>query len=229
MPRGIALLNTIRVVFDALETGGLLLLQDKSFPSVVTLVTRGPVHGSWWAHPRSHEIFRCASAIAADPGVLVTKLLDGKVTFVHKRLWPAVLAVATAREPWQTAGLAPDPRALWRRVDKAGSLIASGKAAKEIECRLLVHAEQIHTEAGSHKSGLETWKAWARRTGAETTISAAEGRSRLEAAVTALGGRVSSLRWHRFQLRPDEPVTDKRDVLAVRRPRRNIDRPLSAK
>ena len=87
---------------------GLLLLQDRAFPSAATLVIGEPASGSWWAHPRSHEIFRCVRAISGHPDVLVTKLLDGKVTFVHRRLWPALLAVATAREEWQEAGLSHD-------------------------------------------------------------------------------------------------------------------------
>ena len=86
-------------ILAALEATGLLLVQDKSFPNVVTLVTGETPRGSWWAHPRSHEIFRSLSAIAADPAVLVTKLIDRKVTFVHQRLWPAFLSVASACAP----------------------------------------------------------------------------------------------------------------------------------
>ena len=42
----------------ALEKYGLLLLQDKKLPSAVTIIVGEPVAGSWWSHPRAHEIFR---------------------------------------------------------------------------------------------------------------------------------------------------------------------------
>ena len=63
-------------------------------PSLVAAVVGGPVRGSWWAHPRSHEIFRITRAVRAAPSVLVCRLVRGKVTFVHRRLWPAVVRVA---------------------------------------------------------------------------------------------------------------------------------------
>jgi hypothetical protein len=46
----------------ALETGGLLLLQDKLFPSAVGLITGESLAGSWWSHPRGNDIFRAVSA-----------------------------------------------------------------------------------------------------------------------------------------------------------------------
>jgi hypothetical protein len=180
-----------------LESGGLLLMQDACFPSLVTFVVGETVKGSWWAHPLSHQIFRCAGDLAAHRDSLVIKLVHGKVTFVHRRLWPEVLAVATARESWQTTGLSQDACALWQEVERRGTLVASGAAAKEIERRLLAHGEQFHAETGSHKTCLETWQAWSQRCGGTTDLPPKAGRSRLEAAVEALGGRASSLPWHR--------------------------------
>jgi hypothetical protein len=92
-------MDTAAHLLTALEATGLLLIQDRSFPNVVNIVTGEALRGSWWAHPRSHEICRCSSAMAADPAVLVIKLIERKVTFVHRRLWPAILSVASARDP----------------------------------------------------------------------------------------------------------------------------------
>ena len=88
--------NSTHRLIAALETGGLLLLQDKSFPSVVGVITGESLAGSWWSHPRSDEIFRAVSAIAAHPDVLTCKLYGAKVTFVHRTLWPAVLEIGRA-------------------------------------------------------------------------------------------------------------------------------------
>jgi len=52
------------------------------------------VRGGWWSHPKSHEIFAVTRAIRASDNVLVCRLLKGKVTFVHRRLWPALVRTA---------------------------------------------------------------------------------------------------------------------------------------
>ena len=63
-------------------------------PSLAEAVAGGPIRGSWWGHPKGHEIFRVASAISESPDVLVCKMVEGKVTYVHRRLWPALVKLA---------------------------------------------------------------------------------------------------------------------------------------
>jgi len=63
-------------------------------PSLAEAIAGGPIRGSWWAHPRGHDIFRVAEAVSDSDDVLVCKLIDGKVTYVHRRLWPALVKVA---------------------------------------------------------------------------------------------------------------------------------------
>ncbi len=63
-------------------------------PSLVATILGEPVRGSWWGHPQSHEIFRITRAVRASPSVLVCRLVQGKVTLVHRRLWPAVVRIA---------------------------------------------------------------------------------------------------------------------------------------
>lgn len=180
----------LRRVLEEFERSGLLLLSDTRLPSVVGLIAGEPVRGSWWAHPKGHAIFRVATILADHPDVLATKLVSGKVTFVHGKLWPALLAAATSREPWQTRGLSSAARALLARVTKEGLLQAAGKAARELESRLLVHSEQVHTESGAHAKCLESWKHWAKRAGFIGKRMAAEhAKQELEAAVNALNAR----------------------------------------
>jgi hypothetical protein len=40
-----------------------------------------------------------------------------------------------------------------------------GDAARELERKLLIHADQIHTASGAHAKVLETWQHWCKRTG----------------------------------------------------------------
>jgi hypothetical protein len=64
-------------------------------PSLAEAIAGGPIRGSWWAHPEAHQIFHVAEAVCESPDVLVCKLIDGKVTYVHRRLWPALVKLAS--------------------------------------------------------------------------------------------------------------------------------------
>ena len=63
-------------------------------PSVANAVVGGPIHGSWWGHARSHEIFTLTRAVRDSSDVLVCRLIDGKITYVHRRLWPALVRIS---------------------------------------------------------------------------------------------------------------------------------------
>jgi hypothetical protein len=63
-------------------------------PSVAAAIAGEPIRGSWWAHPLSHEIFELTQGIRNRDDILVCRLVDGKVTFVHRRLWPALVRAA---------------------------------------------------------------------------------------------------------------------------------------
>jgi hypothetical protein len=64
-------------------------------PSLAEAIVGGPIRGSWWGHPKGHEIFRVAEAISESDDVLVCKLVEGKVTYVHRRLWPVLVKLAS--------------------------------------------------------------------------------------------------------------------------------------
>jgi hypothetical protein len=64
-------------------------------PNLAEAVAGGPIRGSWWSHPKGSEIFRALGAVDDAPDVLCFKLVGGKVTFVHQRLWPALVRLAT--------------------------------------------------------------------------------------------------------------------------------------
>ena len=64
-------------------------------PNLAEAIAGGPIRGSWWGHPKGKEIFRAAEAICESPDVLVCKLIGGKITYVHRRLWPALVKLAS--------------------------------------------------------------------------------------------------------------------------------------
>ena len=63
-------------------------------PSLASVIAGGPIRGSWWGHAKNMEIFKLTRAVRACPDVLVCRLVDGKVTYVHRRLWPALVRVS---------------------------------------------------------------------------------------------------------------------------------------
>jgi len=64
-------------------------------PSLAEEVAGGRIKGSWWGHPKGHEIYGVAEAVSRSDDVLVCKLIEGKVTYVHRRLWPALVKLAS--------------------------------------------------------------------------------------------------------------------------------------
>lgn len=63
-------------------------------PNLAEAVAGEPIRGSWWAHPKASDIFSCSRAVRQSGDVLVCRLVGGKVTYVHRRLWPALARLA---------------------------------------------------------------------------------------------------------------------------------------
>lgn len=182
-------------VLRILKQDGILLLSDKALPSVVRIVGGPRVKGSWWGHEKGHEIFRELGKLESHPDALTTRLISGKVTYIHRRLWPDFLSVANARERWQTGGLSLGARRLLAEVDGKGQVRMDGYPgksddAREIERRLLVYTEDIHTDKGFHTKLLSAWSRCPKLGGLRfSTKSPMVGRQALEKLVDALNER----------------------------------------
>jgi hypothetical protein len=176
-----------------LEQRGLLLLQDPRFPNLVGMIAGEAVRGSWWSHAKGNIIYRVGERLGEHPDVTTAKLVSGKVTFVHRSLWPQLAAVGRARAPWQTRELGSDSVALLTRVDAERRVLASGKSAKQLELRLLVAGQEVHTESGRHATELLHWDSFAERRGLDgTPPPAARSRADLEAVVSALNAECAA-------------------------------------
>ncbi len=188
----------LQKLLTRLRRDGLLLKQDKTFPNVVTLVTGERLAGSWWSHPAGHEIFAVLEALADHRDVLLAKLVANRDTFVHRRLWPALLAVGLAREDWQLRGLSASAKRLLARLDQEGEVHEAGEAGKELAQRLLCVGRQAHTASGRHATVLESWPRWSKREQIRRDrLSPGEGRAALEAAIAHLGAAPELLPWRR--------------------------------
>ena len=87
------------------EHGVVLAAAKGPVPSVAEAIAGGPIRGSWWGHAKGSEIFRALSAIDESPDILCFRLVDGKITFVHKRLWPALVRLADVMGKEQLAAV----------------------------------------------------------------------------------------------------------------------------
>ena len=85
------------------ERGVLLESARGPIPNVAELIAGEPIAGSWWAHPASHAIFDAINELADSPDVVRLRLVNGKVTLVHRRVWPALVRVS---DRFPAAGLA---------------------------------------------------------------------------------------------------------------------------
>jgi hypothetical protein len=105
---------------------------------------------------------------------LTVKLISGNVTYVQRRLWPAIYAIGKARAAWQMEKLSQTAQKLLGKLDRDGELqtdwlVAVGgyeskalsAASKELQKRLLCFSEEVHTEKGKHATRLKTWPQWA--------------------------------------------------------------------
>jgi hypothetical protein len=197
----------ITLVAD-IRRDGYLLLSDTTLPSLATLVAGERIRGSWWGHRRGNAIFLLSRQLAAHRDVLVLRLVSDKLTFVHRRLWPAVFAVAESKSTWQTHGLSKASRALLARVEDDGEAMGTGLAARELESRWLVRGGEEHTASGAHARHLETWDRWALHKSVVKEDDATLARLLLEkivGKVNAKSGGRARLPWQKQVRRVTKP------------------------
>ena len=185
----------VEEIVDYLGRLGVLLEADRAFPSITGIMVREPIKGSWWAHPRANEIYLLSRRLIQHPDAILLKLLSGKTTYVHRRLWPELIAIGTAQDPWQLDALTPSAKSMLKKVEERGSLrmdeLKGARTAKEqgadaraLETRLLVFGEDIHTAPGAHVKKIETWEHWAWRSGYHIQVLPTPERAKDEFATT---------------------------------------------
>ncbi|HEV7396764.1 MAG TPA: hypothetical protein VGN86_09675 [Pyrinomonadaceae bacterium] len=201
-----------QIILTALQEIGLLLESDVKLPSVANVVAGETVRGSWWSHRNAQQIFGVLQEVVDHQDVLTTKLVSGKVTFVHRRLWSNVVTIGTARESWQLKSLSPGAAAILKRVREDGSVTTNkidwpdkmkprklGDAVRELEKRLLIHTAEFHSKSGAHAKELETWKHWTDRNGfkpkALTLVAAKEKLEHIVANLNEQFSATATLPW----------------------------------
>ena len=105
MRHGRGILAPIDLMTTLIAEGMLLQSARGPIPNVAELVAGEPIRGSWWGHPDGHAIFDALQTLSESPDVVRLRLVNGKVTLVHRRVWPALVRVADRLEAGQLAAL----------------------------------------------------------------------------------------------------------------------------
>jgi hypothetical protein len=74
-------------------------------PSLAETIAGEPIRGSWWGHPKARQILRCSRAVRESKDVLVCRLVGGKVTYVHRDLWAALVKLQKRFNPSHLAAI----------------------------------------------------------------------------------------------------------------------------
>jgi hypothetical protein len=89
---------------EFVEQHGVVLVSAKGpAPRLAEYIVGAPIKGSWWAHPQGHAIFALINAVTDSGQVLMCRMIEGKLTMVHRRLWPSLVAAARHFAPEQIA------------------------------------------------------------------------------------------------------------------------------
>ena len=102
--------------------------------------------GGWWAHPKGNGIFLFSRAIRSSSDVLVCRLIDEKITYIHRRLWPAIVRsagrfskhrLAAVKETHTPAGkhkllVTPFPKWVPNEVLRAAQKLTEKEAASQL-------------------------------------------------------------------------------------------------
>jgi len=89
--------KTKKEALDFVKRHGAVLESAKgTIPSLAHEIAGEPIRGSWWGHPKGNQIYMLLNDVSDSPDVMRCRLVDGKITLVHRRLWPALVKMASA-------------------------------------------------------------------------------------------------------------------------------------
>ena len=114
-------------------------------PSLAEAIAGGPIRGSWWGHAKGRIIFQAAQALSESSEVLVCKLIDDKVTYVHRRFWPALVKLAPRFRKAQLARVWDEHTASGAHVSRriAFPRWVPSEVVKEAEALSMAEAEHV--------------------------------------------------------------------------------------
>jgi len=147
-----SLLTVVDAVTFVRTHGVVLESASGPVPSLAHVIAGEPIRGSWWSHARGTEIFALTRAVRENPDVFVCRLIGGKVTYVHRRLWPALVRVS---ERFPSARLA---QIIERHTASGRHVVEQIAFSDWLSSELSAEASQL-----DEKAALEELGAWCTR------------------------------------------------------------------
>src|ERR1700675_3823939 len=150
------------------ETHGVVLEAGPGVrPNVVEAIAGEPIRGSWWGHKKGRAIFRATRTVRDCDQILVCRLVGGKITYVHRRLWPAIFRLANFLDKKTLAALReehtpsgahkirtiPFPRWVPPEVHQAAENISEEEAHLQLGDWIRLYAAQRN---GTQRNGMLT-------------------------------------------------------------------------
>ena len=127
-----------------IEEHGVVLVSAKGpVPRLTEAIAGEPIKGSWWGHPKGQQIFIILELVTESADVLVCRLVKGKVTLVHRRLWPALVRLAGRLSPEKIAQVRQEHTASGRHVNDENPFPRWVPAAVLKEAKRISEADAI--------------------------------------------------------------------------------------
>ncbi|HEU4372277.1 MAG TPA: hypothetical protein VFS02_02240 [Telluria sp.] len=92
-------MDSVQALDFVRKHGVVLVSAGGPVPKLSEAIAGEKIKGSWWGHPKSKQIFPVLEQVCEHADVLVCRLIDDKLTLVHRRLWPALAAAAAHFPP----------------------------------------------------------------------------------------------------------------------------------
>ena len=120
---------------------GIVLVSAKGpAPRLTEAIAGETIKGSWWAHSKSHQIFAVLQKLEDSPDILVCRLISGRLTFVHRRLWPAIVKLERHFQPDQLAQVRQEHTASGKHVNHLTAY------PEWVPAKILEEAERLTTQ-----------------------------------------------------------------------------------
>jgi len=156
-------LATVKEALAFVEEHGVALASAKGpAPRLTEAIAGEPIRGNWWTHPQRRRIYAILAGVSELDQILVCRLINAKITLVHRRLWPSLVRLDQRFTPEQLAQVKEEHTASGRHISRAipypdwvpSEVIKEARKADEQEAlrvlgRFLVHSQVTVGQLGA--------------------------------------------------------------------------------
>ena len=86
--------TTLEEALSFVETNGIVLESAHGRVPTFADFVAGERVTHWWGHKKGRLIFALTRGMRDSPEVLTCRFIDNKITYVHRRLWPALVKLS---------------------------------------------------------------------------------------------------------------------------------------